>query len=70
MNGFGGKQCSNHEGGDTRLRFRFFQDYQNVGAPYRADIRFQFSAAEAAEMASDLKAWCAKPEYLFIWKGD
>ena len=59
-----------HEGGDKLLRFRFFQDYQDDGAPYRADIRFELSAAEAADLASDLKTWCAKPEYLFIWKGD
>lgn len=41
-----------------------------MGSPYRADIRFELSATETAEMASELKAWCAKPEYLFIWKGD
>jgi len=57
-----------HEGGAKCLRFRVFQEWQDDGAPYRADIRFELSAAEAAELASDLKVWCEKPEYLFIWK--
>jgi hypothetical protein len=59
-----------HEGGSKRLRFRVFQEWQDDGSPYRADIRFELSAAEAAELANDLNAWCAKPEYTFIWKGD
>ena len=59
-----------HEGGSKRLRFRVFQEWQDDGSPYRADIRFELSAAQAAELADDLKAWCAKPEYTFIWKGD
>ena len=42
-----------HEGGDKRLRFRVFQEYQDDGAPYRADIRFELSAAEAAKLAFD-----------------
>jgi len=56
-----------HDGENIRLRFRVFQEWQDDGAPYRADIRFELSAAEASELARDLKAWCAKPEYTFIW---
>lgn len=59
-----------HEGGNKRLRFRVFQEWQDDGAPYRADIRFELAPAEATELANDLKAWCVKPEYTFIWKGN
>jgi len=59
-----------HEGENIRLRFRVFQEWQDDGALYRADIRFELSAAEAAELARDLKVWCAKPEYTFIWRGN
>lgn len=59
-----------HEGGQRRLRFRVFQEWLEDGAPYRADIRFDLSPKEAAEFASELEAWCAKPEYGFVWKAD
>jgi hypothetical protein len=59
-----------HEGGNRHVRFRIFQEWQDDGAPYRADIRFELSPTEAVELANDLKAWCANPEYTFIWKGD
>ena len=59
-----------HEGGNKRLRFRIFQDMLDDGVPYRADIRFDLSPKEADEFASELKAWCAKPENVFVWKGD
>jgi len=58
-----------HEGGVKRLRFRVFQEWQDDGAPYRADICFDLSPEDAAELAKDLKAWCAKPDYTFIWNG-
>lgn len=59
-----------HEGGGKRLRFRVFQEMLDDGAPYRADIRFDLSPEEAEEFARDLEAWCAKPEYAFVWNGD
>ena len=59
-----------HEGGEKRLHFRIFQDWLDYGAPYRANIRFDLSPAEAEEFASDLEAWRNKPEYAFVWKGD
>ena len=59
-----------HEGGDKRLRFRVFQDWLDDGVPYRADIRFDLSQKEAEAFSSELKAWCEKPEYAFVWKGD
>lgn len=59
-----------HEGGKKRLRFRVFQDWLDDGAPYRADIKFDLSQKEAEAFASELRAWCAKPEYAFVWKGD
>lgn len=40
------------------------------GAPFRADIRFDLSPAEAEEFARELEAWCTKPEYVFVWKAD
>ena len=59
-----------HEGGNKRLRFRVFQDWLDDGVPYRADIRFDLSQKEAEAFSSELKAWCEKPEYAFVWKGD
>ena len=59
-----------HEGGNKRLRFRVFQDWLGDGAPYRADIRFDLTPTEAEEFAKELKAWCDKPEYAFMWKAD
>ena len=59
-----------HEGGNKRLRFRVFQDWLDDGVPYRADIRFDLSQKEAEAFSSELKAWCAKPECAFVWKGD
>lgn len=59
-----------HEGGNKRLRFRVFQDWLDDGAPYRADIRFDLSSEEAEAFARELKQWCAKPDYPFVWKGD
>jgi len=59
-----------HEGENKRLRFRVLQDLLDDDAPYRADIRFDLSPKEAEEFAGELKAWCAKPEYTFVWKGD
>ena len=59
-----------HEGGNKRLRFRVFQDWLDYGVPYRADIRFDLSQKEAEAFSSELKAWCEKPEYAFVWKGD
>ena len=59
-----------HQGEKIRLRFRIFQEWQDDGAPFRADIRFELTPAEAAKFAYELKAWCAKPVYKFIWKGD
>ena len=58
-----------HEGKDKCLRFRVFQEYLDDGAPYRADIRFELTSDEAAEFATELKAWCANPTYVFNWKG-
>ena len=59
-----------HEGGIKRLRFRVFQEWLDDGAPYRADIRFDLASTQAEGFANELKAWCAKPEYAFLWKGD
>ena len=59
-----------HEGGNKRLRFRVFQDWLDDGVPYRADIRFDLSQREAEAFSSELKAWCEKPEYALVWKGD
>ena len=59
-----------HEGGNKRLRFRVFQDWLDDGVPYRADIRFDLSQKETEAFSSELKAWCEKPEYAFVWKGD
>lgn len=58
------------EGGNKCLRFRIFQDFLDDDAPYRADIRFNLSAAEAEELGKELRAWCANPLYPFVWKGD
>lgn len=59
-----------HEEGNKRLRFRVFQDWLDDGAPFRADIKFNLSQKEAEAFASELKVWCSKPEYAFVWKGD
>ncbi len=59
-----------HRGGKRQLRFRVFQDGLDDGAPYRADIRFELTLAEAEELSKDLQAWCSKPEYTFSWKAD
>ena len=59
-----------HEGGNKRLRFRVFHDWLDDGVPYRADIRFDLSQREAEAFSSELKAWCEKPEYALVWKGD
>lgn len=59
-----------HEGGNKRLRFQVFQDWLDDGVPYRADIRFDLSQKEAEAFSSELKAWCARPESAFVWKGD
>ena len=59
-----------HEGGNKRLRFRVFQDWLDDGVPYRADIRFDLSQKETEAFSSERKAWCEKPEYAFVWKGD
>lgn len=59
-----------HEGGNRQLRFRVFQDDLDDGAPYRADIRFELTPAEAVEFARELEAWCANPVFVFQWKGD
>jgi hypothetical protein len=59
-----------HNGGKRRLRFRIFQDWLDDGAPYRADIRFDLTPTEAEVFARELKAWCDKPEYAFVWTAD
>lgn len=59
-----------HEGGNRVLRFSIFQDWLDDGAPFRADIRFHLNPDDAAQFAKELKAWCSKPAYAFIWKGD
>lgn len=59
-----------HDGGNRRLRFRIFQEMLEDGAPYRADICFELSPKEATEFADELRAWCAKPLFVFNWKGD
>lgn len=57
-----------HQGGKKQLRFRVFQEMLEDGAPYRADIRFELTSDEAAEIAKDLRAWCSRPEFTFNWK--
>lgn len=59
-----------HDGGDRNLKFIVFQEMLDDGAPYRAEIRFRLTAEEATEFSRELAAWCDKPEYPFIWKGD
>lgn len=59
-----------HDGLNKRLRFRIFQDLLDDGAPYRADIHFHLTPKEAEEFAQELKAWCGKPEYAFVWQAD
>ncbi len=59
-----------HQHGKRVLRFSIFQDWLDDGAPFRADIRFHLSPDEAAQFAKELRAWCSKPEYSFVWKGD
>ncbi len=59
-----------HEEGKKILRFSIFQDWLDSGAPFRADIRFHLNPDDAAQVAKELKAWCSKPEYAFIWKGN
>ncbi len=59
-----------HERIDWTLRFVVFQEMLNDGAPYRTEIRFHLTAEEASEFSRELAAWCDKPEYAFIWKGD
>lgn len=59
-----------HEGGIKRLRFRIFQEWQDDGAPFRADIQFELSPTESVKLATDLKAWCLKPEFTFVWSGN
>jgi hypothetical protein len=56
--------------GKRVLRFSIFQDWLDNGAPFRADIRFHLNPDDAAQVAKELKAWCSKPEYAFIWKGN
>ena len=58
-----------HEGERRVLRFNVFQDYLDDGAPYRADIRFELSPDEAATLARELRTWCSKPAYAFVWTG-
>jgi hypothetical protein len=59
-----------HEEGKRVLRFGIFQDWLDDGAPFRADIRFPLNPDDAAQFAKELRAWCSKPEYAFIWKGN
>lgn len=59
-----------HDGADRTLRFHVFQELLDDGAPYRAKIDFRMTPEEALEFSTDLLAWCAKPEFAFIWKGD
>lgn len=59
-----------HNGENRWLRFRLFQDWLDDGAPYRADIRFDLAPNEAITFAKELREWCCKPEYAFIWKSD
>lgn len=59
-----------HEGADRTLKFAVFQEMLDDGAPYRTEIRFRLTAEEASEFSRELAAWCGKPEYAFIWKGD
>lgn len=58
------------EDGKRVLRFSIFQDWLDDGAPFRADIRFHLTPDNAAQLAKELRAWCSKPEYAFLWKGD
>jgi hypothetical protein len=59
-----------HDEEKRALRFSIFQDWLDDGAPFRADIRFHLTPDDAAQFAKELRAWCSKPEYAFIWKGD
>lgn len=59
-----------HDGDDRTLKFGIFQEWLDDGAPYRAEIRFRLTSKEAEEISNELAAWCEKPEYAFIWKGD
>jgi hypothetical protein len=59
-----------HEERKKILRFSIFQDWLDDGAPFRADIRFHLTPDDAAQFARELRTWCGKPEYAFIWKGD
>jgi hypothetical protein len=59
-----------HQGEKKQLRFRIFQEWLDDGAPYRADIRFDLTSEEAAEMSRDLMAWCSGPQFTFNWKAN
>lgn len=59
-----------HQGEKKQLRFRILQEMLEDGAPYRADIRFELTDEEAAEISRDLMAWCSRPEFTFNWKAD
>ena len=59
-----------HDGGSRQVRFRFFQDWLDDGAPFRADIRFHLTLTEAHAFSQELTAWCARPDFTFVWKGD
>lgn len=59
-----------NEGTDRALRFAVFQEMLDDDAPYRTEIRFRLMAEEASEFSRELAAWCDKPDYAFIWKGD
>lgn len=59
-----------HEGARRELRLQVLDEYLDDGAPFRADIRFDLSPTEAAEIARELRSWCGRPEYVFVWKGD
>lgn len=59
-----------HQGEKKQLRFRVFQEMLVDGAPYRADIRFELTEEEAAEVSVNLRAWCVRPEFTFNWKAD
>lgn len=56
-----------HSGEKRVLRCGIYQDCLCDGAPYRADIRLSLSPDEAVNFANQLKAWCDKPEYAFVW---
>lgn len=59
-----------HRGGDRVLKFVIFQEFLDDGAPHRTEIRFHLTAEEASEFSRKLAAWCDKPEFALIWKGD